>query len=150
MKRTFKYRVYPTRDQEPWGFAEFKHQKRLSNYMLQTRSQMWEYGSISVSMFDQINHLKKLRENNTYYSDHPQDMQVSTIKRVNEAKKHFFHRCPDPEAKKKGSPKFKRSVRSVTWSLRKHTLKSGESVRQNPIRETGTRYNRLKGFSETR
>ena len=144
MKRTFKYPVYPTRVQEAWLFAELKHQKRLQNYMLQMRSQMWEYGSISVSMIDQINHLKKLRENNTYYSDHPQDMQVSTIKRVNEAKTHFFRRCKDPKAKKKGHPKFKRSVRSVSWSLRKYTLKSGERVRQNPIRETGTRYNRLK------
>lgn len=144
MKRTFKYPVYPTRDQERWLYGELKHQKKLQNYMLQMSSQMWEYGSISVSMYDQINHLKKLRENNTYYSDHPQDMQVSTIKRVNEAKEHFFRRCKDPKAQKKGHPKFKSYVRSVTWCLRKHKLKTGERVRQDPIRETGTRLNRLK------
>ena len=32
----------------------------------------------------------------------------------------------------------------LTWSLRKSKLKTGERVRQNPIRETGSRYNRLK------
>lgn len=144
MKRTFKYRVYPTRDQERWLYAELKHQKRLYNYMLQMRSQMWEYGGISVSKIDQINHLAKLRENNTYYSDHSQDMQVFTIKRLDGAYDHFFGRCKDPKARKKGHPKFKSSVRSVSWSLRKHRLKTGERVRQNPIRETGTRYNRLK------
>ena len=144
MKRTFKYRVYPTRDQERWLYAEFKHQKRLYNYMLQMRSQMWTYGGISVSKIDQINHLKHLRENNTHYSDHSQDMQVSTIKRLDAAYDNFFGRCKDPKERKKGHPKFKSSVRSVTWCLRKHKLKSGERVRQNPIRETGKRHNILK------
>ena len=139
MKRTFKYPVYPTRAQEQWLFAELKHQKQLQNYMLQMRSQMWNYGSISVSMYDQINHLAELRASNSHYSKHPQDMQVQTIKRVNEAQEHFFRRCKDPNEKKKGAPRFKRSVRSLTWSLRKW-----KGVRQNPIRETGTRLNRLK------
>jgi putative transposase len=139
MKRTFKYPVYPTRTQERWLFAELKHQKQLQNYMLQMRSQMWNYGSISVSMYDQINHLAELRQSNSHYSKHPQDMQVETIKRVNAAQEHFFRRCKDPKEKKKGAPRFKRSVRSLTWSLRKH-----KSVRQQPIRETGSRHNRLK------
>ena len=144
MKRTFKYRAYPTVDQQTWLYAELKHQKKLYNYMLQMRSQMWDYGSISVSMYDQINHLANLRESNSHYSKHPQDMQVSTIKRVNAAQENFFDRCKDPKAKKKGYPKFKRSVRSVTWSLRKSKLKTGERVRQKPIRKTGTRLDRLK------
>ena len=144
MKRTFKYPVYPTQTQEPWLFAELKHQKQLQNYMLQMRSQMWNYGSISVSRYDQINHLAELRASTSHYSKHPQDMQVSTIKRVDASVDNFFGRCKDPKEKKKGYPKFKRSVRSLTWSLRKHKLKTGERVRQNPIRETGSRYNRLK------
>ena len=106
MKRTFKYRVYPTRPQERWLYAEFKHQKHLYNYMLQMRSQMYNYGSISVSRNDQINHLAKLREN-SYYGDHPQDMQVSTIKRLDAAYDNFFGRCKDSKARKKGHPKFK-------------------------------------------
>ena len=32
----------------------------------------------------------------------------------------------------------------MSWSLRKHKLKTGERVRQNPIRETGKRHNLLK------
>ena len=78
------------------------------------------------------------------YSEHSQDMQVSTIKRLDAAYDNFFGRCKDPTERKKGHPKFKGSVRSVTWSLRKHKLKSSERVRQNPIRSTGTRLDRLK------
>ena len=138
MKRTFKYRAYPTPVQERWLYAELKHQKRLYNYMLQMRSQMYQYGSIGVSRYDQQAHLTKLREN-SHYGKHAQDMQVETIKRVDAAYQHFFRRCKDPKEKKKGAPRFKRSVRSLTWSLRKH-----KGVRQNPIRDTGTRHNRLK------
>ena len=106
--------------------------------MLQMRSQMWEYGSISVSLYDQIKHLAQLRQGNTHYCKHPQDMQVSTIKRVNEAHNHFFRRCQDG-SEKRGHPRYKRSVRSLTWCLRKK-----KGVRQNPIRETSSRHNRLK------
>ena len=138
MKRTFKYRAYPTPLQERWLFAELKYQKRLQNYMLQMRSQMWAYGSKSVSLYDQIKHLAKLRQGNTHYSKHPQDMQISTIKRVDKSFNHFFRRCQDG-SEKKGHPRYKRSVRSLTWCLRKH-----KGVRQKPIRETGSRQNRLK------
>ena len=143
MKQTFKYRANPTKTEEQWLFAELRHQKQLQNYMLQMRNQMWDYGSKSVSIYDQINHLKDLRAITSHYSEHPQDMQVSTIKRVNAAHEHFQRRCREG-AKKKGYPKFKRSVRSLTWELRKYKRKTGERVRQTPIRETGTRYNRLK------
>ncbi len=143
MKITFKFRAKPTKTEEQWLYAELRHQKQLQNYMLQMRNQMWEYGSVSVSMYDQINHLKALRAATSHYSDHPQDMQVSTIKRVNAAHEHFQRRCKEG-AEKKGYPKFRRSVRSLSWSLRKHKLKSGERVRQNPIRETGKRHNMLK------
>ena len=138
MKMASKFRANPTALQEQWLFAELRHQKQLQNYMLQMRSQMWNYGSISVSMYDQINHLKTLRAATSHYSEHPQDMQVQTIKRVNAAHEHFQRRCKEG-SEKKGYPKFKHSVRSLTWNLRKH-----KGVRQNPIRETGSRYNRLK------
>jgi putative transposase len=138
MKITFKFRVKPTKTEEQWLYAELRHQKQLQNYMLQMRSQMWGYGSVSVSMYDQINHLAKLRASNSHYSKHPQDMQVSTIKRVHAAQEHFRRRCKAGAAKK-GYPRYKSSVRSVAWSLRKH-----KGVRQHPIRETDKRHNLLK------
>ena len=57
---------------------------------------------------------------------------------------HFFDRCKDPKKRKKGHPKFKGYVRSISWSLRKYKLKSGERVREKPIRETRKRHNVLK------
>ena len=82
MKMTFKFRAKPTKTEAQWLLAELRHQKQLQNYMLQMRNQMWDYGRKSVSMYDQIHHLKNLRASNSHYSEHPQDMQVQTIKRV--------------------------------------------------------------------
>ena len=97
---TFKFRVKPTKTEGQWLYAELRHQKQLQNYMLQMRNQMWEYGSVSVSMYDQINHLKDLRAATYHYSEHPQDMQVSTIKRVNAAHEHFQRRCKEGAEKR--------------------------------------------------
>ena len=153
MKMTFKFRVKPTKTEERWLFSELRHQKQLQNYMHQMRSQMWDYGRKSVSMYDHIHHLKDLRATTSHYSEHPQDMQVSTIERVTAAHEHFQRRCREG-AEKKGYPRYKTSVRSLTWELRKYTKVVGKKtkdtrkqtirVRQTPIRSTGTRYNRLK------
>ena len=60
--------------------------------MLQMRSQMYQYGSVSrYSPF-------VLREY-SHYGQHPQDMQV--IKRLEEAYKHFFRRCIEKETQKR-------------------------------------------------
>ena len=65
----------------------------------------------------------------------------------------FYTRCKNGAAKK-GFPRYKKRVRSLTWKLRKYTkvvrrnTKDAEKqtirVRENPIRETKYRHNRLK------
>ena len=66
---------------------------------------------------------------------------------------NFRRRCPNGAAKK-GYPRYKKRVRSLTWSLRKYTKvvrkKTKETdkqtirVRENPIRETAWKHDRLK------
>ena len=68
----------------------------------------------------------------------PQDMQVSALKRTDKAFAAFRRRCENGAAKK-GYPRYKKRVRSMTWSLRKY-----KGVRENPIIETDFRHNRLK------
>ena len=87
--------------------------------------------------------LKVARETYDDFREVPQDFQVSVLKRVDKAFDAFRRRCKEG-AEKKGYPRFKTRVRSLTWCLRKHKLKTGERVRQNPIIETDFRHNRLK------
>ena len=143
MRLTFKYPVYPTKTQERTLFKWLDHLCELQNSARNNRKFAHEEEGHFVSRYDQEQLLKVAREKYDDFREVPQDFQVSILKRVDKAFDAFRNRCK-AGAKKKGYPRFKMRVRSLTWCLRKHKLKTGERVRQNPIRETGFRHNRLK------
>ena len=143
MKLTFEYPVYPTKTQEQTLLGWFDHLCELQNSARNNRKFVHEEEGRFVSRYDQEQLLKIAREKYDDFREVPQDFQVSVLKRVDKAFDAFRRRCKEG-AEKKGYPRYKKRVRSLTWCLRKHTLKTGERVRQNPIRETGFRHNRLK------
>ena len=143
MRLTFKYPVYPTRTQEEILFAWRVHLCELQNSARDNRKYAYETEGRFVCQSEQEKLLKAAREKYDDFREVPQDFQVSILKRVDKAFESFKRRCKEG-AEKKGYPRYKMRVRSLTWSLRKYKLKRGERVRQNPIRETGTRLDRLK------
>ena len=143
MRFTFKYPVYPTKTQETTLSAWFDHLCELQNSARNNRKFAYETEGRFVSRYDQEQLLKVAREKHDDFREVPQDFQVSILKRVDKAFDAFRRRCK-VGAEKKGYPRFKMRVRSLTWCLRKHKLKTGERVRQNPIIETDFRHNRLK------
>ena len=143
MRLTFKYPVYPTKTQETTLLAWFDHLCELQNSARNNRKFAHEEEDRFVSRYDQEHLLKVAREKYDDFRSVPQDFQVSILKRVDKAFDAFRRRCK-AGAEKKGYPRFKTRVRSLTWCLRKHTLRTGERVRQNPIIETEFRHNRLK------
>ncbi|MCY3552484.1 MAG: RNA-guided endonuclease TnpB family protein [Candidatus Poribacteria bacterium] len=143
MRLTFKYPVYPTQTQEQTLLAWFDHLCELQNSARNNRKYAHEEEGRFVSRYDQEQLLKIAREKYDDFREVPQDFQVSVLKRVEKAFDAFRKRCKEG-AEKKGYPRFKMRVRSLTWCLRKHKLKTGERVRQNPIIETDFRHNRLK------
>ena len=143
MKLTFRYPVYPTKTQEQTLLGWFDHLCELQNSARNNRKFAHEEEGRFVSRYDQEQLLKIAREKYDDFREVPQDFQVSILKRVDKAFDAFRRRCK-AGAEKKGYPRYKKRVRSLTWCLRKHTLKTGERVRQNPIKETHFRHNRLK------
>ena len=143
MKLTFEYPMYPTKTQEQTLLRWLDHLCELQNSARNNRKFAHEEEGRFVSRYDQQHLLKVAREKYDDFREVPQDFQVSILKRVDKAFDAFRKRCKEG-AKKKGYPRFKMRVRSLTWCLRKHKLKTGERVRQNPIRETPFRHNRLK------
>ena len=123
--------------------AWFDHLCELQNSARNNRKFAHEEEGRFVSRYDQEQLLKVAREKYDDFREVPQDFQVSVLKRVEKAFDAFRRRCKEG-AEKKGYPRFKTRVRSLTWCLRKHKLKTGERVRQNPIIETDARHNRLK------
>ena len=148
MRLTFKYPVYPTQTQGQTLLAWFDHLCELQNSARNNRKYAHEKEGRFVTQYEQQALLKVAREKYDDFREVPQDFQVSVLKRVEKAFDAFRRRCREG-AEKKGYPRYKTRVRSLTWGLRKYKVKDTTTggfkrVRQTPIRETDTRLNRLK------
>ena len=138
MKLTFKYAVYPTQTQAHTLFEWLAHLCELQNSARHDRIVVRETENRFVTQYDQQALLTVARKKYDDFRGVPQDMQVSALKRTEKAFAAFRRRCENGAAKK-GYPRYKKRVRSMTWSLRKY-----KGVRENPIIATDFRHNRLK------
>ena len=139
MRLTFKYPVYPTQTQEETLLDWLVHLKDLQNSARHDRSVSYETEGHFVSLKAQQKLLTQAREKYDDFREVPQDFQNHALRRNDKAFANFRRRCKNGDAKK-GYPRYKKRVRSLTWSLRKHT----KGVRETPIIETTYRHNRLK------
>ena len=153
MRLTFQYPVYPTKTQETTLFGWFDHLCDLQNSARHDRLVAYETEGVFVSLSDQQTLLRQAREKYDDFRAVPQDFQNHTLRRTDKAFAAFRKRCKNGDPQK-GYPRHKKRVRSLTWSLRKYskvvakktedTDKQTIRVRQNPIRETGWKHDRLK------
>ena len=153
MRLTFKYPVYPTQQQEKTLLKWLDHLCELQNSARHDRLVAYETEGAFVSLSDQQTLLTQARETYSDFHEVPQDFQNHALRRNDKAFVNFRKRCKE-NATKKGYPRYKKRVRSLTWSLRKYTKvvrkktkdteKQTIRVRENPIIETNYRHNRLK------
>ena|GEM_PF-540032 len=153
MRLTFKYPVYPTQAEERILEKWLAHLCDLQNSARHDRLVAYETEGAFVSLSDQQSLLKTARETYDDFREVPQDFQNHALRRNDKAFTAFRKRCKE-NAAKKGYPRHKKRVRSLTWSLRKYTKvvrkktkdtdKQTIRVRENPIIETTFRHNRLK------
>jgi transposase len=62
MRRTFKYRAYPTPTQGEALHSQVNEACRLYNAALDERRSAWRMNGISLNYYDQANQLKAIRE----------------------------------------------------------------------------------------
>ena len=139
MRLTFKYPIYPTTDQEQTLLEWFLHLCELQNSARHDRIVALETEGRFVTYNEQGKLFTGAREKYDDFREVPQDFQNHALRRNDKAFANFRRRCENGEAKK-GFPRYKKRVRSLTWSLRKNT----KGVRKNPIIETTYRHNRLE------
>ena len=148
MRLTFKYPVYPTQAQETTLLKWLDHLCELQNSARHDRKVAWETEGERVSCNDQQQKLTIAREKYTDFREVPQDMQVCALERTDKAYDGFYRRC-EVGAMKKGYPRHRKRIKSMSWKLRKRKVKdksTGECdrIRENPIRETVWKHDRLK------
>ena len=148
MRLTFKYPVYPTQAQEETLLDWLMHLKDLQSSARHDRLVAYETEGHFVSLKEQQSLLTAAREKYDDFREVPQDFQNHALRRNDKAFANFRRRCKNGDAKK-GYPRYKKRVRSLTWSLRKYKVRDTpkgtyKRIRENPIIETNYRHNRLK------
>ena len=150
---TFRYPVYPTKTQAATLLEWLAHLCELQNSARHDRKVAWETEGEKVSCNEQKNKLTVARKKYADFREVPQDMQVCALERTDTAYDGFYSRCEEGAAKK-GYPRHRKRIRSMTWKLRKYpkvvqrktkdTDRKVIKVRQTPIRETAWKHDRLK------
>ena len=153
MRLTFKFPISPTQTQEQTLLEWLDHLCELQNSARHDRLVALETENRFVSLSDQQDLLTAAREKYDDFREVPQDFQNHALRRNDKAFANFRRRCKE-NACKKGYPRYKKRVRSLTWSLRKYTKvvrkKSEDTdkqtirIREHPIRETAWKHDRLK------
>ncbi len=106
--RTYKYRIYPSSKQKNKLFNNFNVCKNTYNDLLNKQKQVYFECKQSLTKFD----MDKLIIKNS--KTHSQVLQ-NVSDRLTKSFQNFFSRCKDSSCKKKGFPRFKSSIKSITY-----------------------------------
>ena len=114
MRRTFKYRMYPTRVQDAALHAQVDEACRLYNAALDERRSAWRMKRISISYLDQANQLKAIRASGDVGVANFSACQ-DVLRRVDRTFAAFFRRLR--AGRTAGYPRFRSRFRydSLTW-----------------------------------
>lgn len=100
MLKAYKYRIYPTKEQEESFFQHFGACRFVYNWALENKIKSYEQNGKSVSRFTLNKMITELKEEHTWLKDvNSQSLQGATLNLENAFTKFF--------REKKGFPKFK-------------------------------------------
>jgi len=109
MKKTFKYRIFPSKKQITLFDQTLGECRWLYNYLLEQRKNAWEQNKKSISCFDQCNTFRELKKNRPSLRNiHSQVLQNVAI-RIELAFQAFFRRIK--QSQKSGYPRFRGKFR---------------------------------------
>jgi putative transposase len=137
MRRAFKYRLYPTRDQERRLHGWLGLCRQLYNAALEERREAWKQG-VSITFADQSRQLPEIKKLRPECAQVYAQVFQNVLVRLNETFQRFFERVKRGD--KPGYPRFKNRdrYRSLTWPQA-----PGFSLR-------GAKHLRLSGIGELR
>jgi len=105
MRKTFRYRIYPTQETERKLFWTLTRCRELYNAALSERKDAYKYAGKSVTYYDQQNDLPEIKaEIRQEYQDIAAHVLQDVLRRLDRAFQHFFRRCKNGEHP--GFPRF--------------------------------------------
>ena len=105
MRKTFKYRIYPTQETERKLFWTLTRCRELYNAALSERKDAYKYAGKRVNYYDQQNDLPEIKaEIREEYQDIAAHVLQDVLRRLDKAFQNFFRRCKNGE--NPGYPRF--------------------------------------------
>src|SRR6516162_1753042 len=105
MRKTFKYRLYPTKQQQRLLDQQLEECRWLYNRLLEERKTAWEQRQESVRLYDQHATLPALKAERPSLAGVQSQVLQNVAVRIDLAFKAFFRRCKASEAP--GYPRFR-------------------------------------------
>lgn len=125
--RMYRYRIYPSQKQKEKIINSLKTCKTIYNEILAMSIDSWKFGKVSLHKFDLNMYLT-----GKYPKIHSQSKQ-NVCDRVHKAFANFFRRVKDKSCKKKGFPRFKSRVNSLTFPQSGFKLISDKRIKLSKI-----------------
>ena len=102
MRKTFRYRLYPTRKQETLLNRQLEECRWLYNHFLEHRKHSWEWYGVSQSLYNQIGALPSLKKEKPSLDD--QDLYCSQVFHREMVGDSFLRKCPGTGSSRKIPP----------------------------------------------
>lgn len=126
MRKSYKYRLYPTRKQTAALETQLEEARILYNAALQERRDAYQTAGISLNYYDQANQLKVIRADGSLGLANFSACQ-DVLRRVDKTFQAFFRRVKVNE--KAGYPRFKSRTRFASYTFPSYG--DGCRVREN-------------------
>ena len=136
MKRSYKYRLYPTKQQEHTLFSTLTCCREIYNAALQERREAYRMVGKSINYYEQAHQLPEIKQIREEYQDIHSQVLQDVLRRLKKAFDNFFRRVKNGE--EPGFPRFQGRNRynsftypqggySLTHDDRVHISKMGSS-----------------------
>ncbi len=141
-KRTYKYRIYPTKAQRTALQRSLNACRWVYNETLAVRKNAWEENQTSISRYDTIKMIPSWKQDHQFLNDAYSQCLQETCTRVDLAFKAFFRRVKAGE--KPGYPRFKGQFRydSFTYPQSGYNLLDNGNLRLSKIGEVKIKLHR--------
>lgn len=106
----YRYRLYPSQKQENKLFNTFNICKNIYNELLELSISVYKESNVTLNRYDFNKLLTGL------YPEVFSQVKQNVSDRVHKAFQNFFRRVKDPSYKKKGFPRFKSRINSITYT----------------------------------
>jgi len=105
----YKYRLYPSQKQQHLLFNMFNVCKNIYNELLELSISVYKENNITLNRYNFNKLLTGL------YPEVHSQVKQNISDRVHKSFQNFFRRCKDMSCKKKGFPRFKSRINSITY-----------------------------------